>query len=148
MTSARSPHIRQIAAVAGAVLLGPALAWAGTTETLSVTVASGDFSSWSIDGTPDPPLTLVRGRTYVLDLTGVPAFHPFNINTINTTGNGNRYNSGVTNNGATGETDITFIVPNDAPDTLHYNCGNHGAMNGPITIISEEVPIFKDGFEP
>ena len=40
---------------------------------------------------------------------------------------------------------ITFVVPEDAPDSLHYNCGNHDAMNGPITIISDT--LFVDGFD-
>ena len=57
----------------------------------------------------------------------------------------NLYNDGVTNNGASGTQTLTFVVPTNAPDSLHYNCGNHTSMNGPITIITDE--IFSDGFE-
>jgi hypothetical protein len=124
----------------------PLAASAGTPTTFAV--SAGSFAAWTIDGTSNPPLTLERGRTYIFDLSNVSGVHPFNINTTNTTGNSARYNSGVTNNGATGNTDITFVVPNDAPASLHYNCGNHGAMNGAITVV-DPVPdaIFGNGFE-
>lgn len=75
----------------------------------------------------------------------MPTNHPFNINTENATGDGSQYNDGVTKNHATGSMTLTFAVPQDAPDILHYNCANHDAMNGPITIISNE--IFIDGFD-
>ena len=44
------------------------------------------------------------------------------------------YTSGVTNSRTTTET-LTFIVPSDSPSTLYYNCGNHAAMGGTITIM-------------
>ncbi|WP_257388304.1 hypothetical protein [Tahibacter caeni] len=116
----------------------------GATTTFAV--GAGGFSAWTIDSQSNPPLTLERGRTYVFDLTGVAGVHPFNINTTNTTGSGARYNVGVTNNGATGDTDITFVVPAGAPNSLHYNCGNHAAMNGTITVIDPDG-IFANGFE-
>jgi len=127
------------------VLLLPLAATAGPPTTFAVT--AGGFAAWTIDAADNPPLTLQRGRTYVFDLTNVAGVHPFNINTVNTTGNGSRYNSGVSNNGATGNTDITFVVPADAPATLHYNCGNHAAMNGQITIVDADDTLFADGFE-
>jgi len=130
-----------------AILLLPLAASAapkGGTTTFAVSATS--FSAWTIDGNSNPPLTLERGRTYVFDLTGVAGVHPFNINTSNTTGSGARYNVGISNNGATGDTDITFVVPAAAPNSLHYNCGNHGAMNGTITVIDADG-IFASGFE-
>ncbi len=112
---------------------------------VTYSVASNGFGAWSIDGVDNPPLTLARGKTYAFALQDVSVAHPFNINTINTTGSLNLYNDGVSNNGASGSTVITFVVPEDAPDSLHYNCGNHDAMNGPITIISDT--LFVDGFD-
>ena len=121
-----------------------AAAGLGTAATFNV--ANNGLSSWTINAQTNPPLTLLRGQTYEFVMQNVGAMHPFNINTINTTGSANQYNNGVTNNGATGTQTLTFIVPNDAPDSLHYNCDNHAAMNGPITIITDAV--FVDGFDP
>lgn len=129
-----------------AIALLPLTAAAAPKGTTTFAVSAGSFSAWTIDGNSNPPLTLERGRTYVFDLTGVNAVHPFNINTTNTTGSGARYNVGVSNNGATGDTDVTFVVPVAAPNSLHYNCGNHGAMNGTITVIDPDG-IFANDFE-
>ncbi len=116
----------------------------GITQTFQVSAAGA--SAWTINGQTNPALTLQRGGTYVFHLNNVGATHPFNINTINAPGPNFLYNNGVTNNGATGTIDITFVVPGDAPNTLHYNCENHVGMNGPIAITAAD-PIFADGFE-
>lgn len=123
---------------------GTSSAWAGDPP-ISMDVVNIGMSSWSIDGVSNPPLTLLRGKTYAFVMQNVSAIHPFNINTINTTGSANLYNDGVTNNGATGTQTLTFVVPLNAPDSLHYNCGNHAAMNGPITILTDA--IFAAGFD-
>ena len=83
------------------------------------------------EATSNPTLYLLRGKKYHFSVNA--SGHPFNINTVNTTGTGSRYNNGVTNNGAAVGV-VTFAVPFDAPEILHYNCGNHGGMNGPIFI--------------
>ncbi|MBL0162147.1 MAG: hypothetical protein IPP82_00495 [Xanthomonadales bacterium] len=127
-----------------ALFTGASAANAGTAN--SMTVVNNGMSSWTIAGQTNPALTLLRGQTYNFVMQNVSAAHPFNINTIDTTGSGNQYNNGVTNNGATGTQTLTFVVPNDAPDSLHYNCGNHSAMNGPITIMTDV--LFVDGFDP
>jgi hypothetical protein len=109
-------------------------------------VSAGGSASWTINGQSNPALTLQRGNTYIFHLNNVSAIHPFNINTINAPGPNFRYENGVTNNGATGTIDITFVVPADAPATLHYNCENHVGMNGPITIVAPDL-IFADDFD-
>jgi len=129
---------------AASTLCVAGLAQAGGAD-VTFNVTNNGFGAWRIDGTDNPPLTLERGKTYAFALQGVSAAHPFNINTMNTTGSANLYNDGVTNNGATGSTVISFSVPQAAPDSLHYNCGNHAAMNGPITIISDT--LFVNGFD-
>lgn len=111
-----------------------------------INVTATSFMAWTVDGSSNPALSLERGGSYIFRLTNVSGVHPFNINTVNTTGAGSRYNTGVTNNGSSGTIDITFVVPNDAPNTLHYNCQNHAAMNGPITITAADA-IFADGFQ-
>ncbi|WPY98517.1 hypothetical protein [Christiangramia sp. OXR-203] len=79
----------------------------------------------------NPNLTLRRGETYTFNLDA-PG-HPFLIKTVQGTGTSNLYDEGVTNNGAVSGT-ITFTVPEDAPDTLYYNCEFHGVMTGTINI--------------
>ena len=138
---------QRLGLLVGLALLS-AFAWtgfatAGTATTFNV--ANGGFTSWMFDGVANPPLTLVRGQTYQFALQDVPSNHPFYINTINTTGTGSQYTTGVTNNGATGNAVVQFTVPMGAPDLLHYNCSNHDAMNGPITVVADG--IFAAGFD-
>ncbi|GMV30689.1 MAG: hypothetical protein AMXMBFR59_28140 [Rhodanobacteraceae bacterium] len=141
--------VLRIMLVLAAALASTSSLAAGSTSRGSVTqtfqVSAGGSSSWIIDGQSNPALTLQRGSTYVFHLNNVSQIHPFNINTINVPGPNFRYDNGVTNNGAAGTIDITFVVPPDAPATLHYNCENHVGMNGPITITAPD-PIFADGF--
>ena len=110
-----------------------------------MTVVNRGASAWLIDTVANPPLVMLREESQQFELQNMPASHPFNINTTNTTGQANLYNNDLTNNGATAMTTISFVVPFSAPDTLHYNCGNHASMNGPITILTDF--IFMDGFD-
>lgn len=77
-----------------------------------------------------------RGGTYTfnVDATG----HPFYLTTDDGTNyvSGDyvgEYTSGVTGSRTESGT-ITFVVPNDAPDTLYYQCGIHEPMRGTINI--------------
>ena len=79
----------------------------------------------------NPTLYLLRGKKYHFSVNA--SGHPFYINTLNGTGTGQQFTRGVTNNGAAVGV-VTFAVPFDAPEILHYNCGNHSGMNGPIYI--------------
>jgi hypothetical protein len=108
---------------------------------------SGGFGNykWSVSikgavAVSNPPLYLRRGVSYSLAV-GTDVNHPFWIKTADSTGSANRYDSGVSANGVTAFTTVTFNVPTDAPDSLHYNCGNHAEMHGPINVV-----IFRDGF--
>lgn len=144
------PALRSLFVLAAAAavfvfpLSGQATGLGTVTRTFQVSAAGS--AVWTIDGQSNPALTLQRGGTYVFHLNNVGATHPFNINTINAPGPNFLYNNGVTNNGAVGTIDITFVVPGDAPDTLHYNCENHVGMNGPIAITAAD-PIFAGNFE-
>ena len=73
-------------------------------ETIFSVVNSGGGSSayaYTGDGfissTDNPPLYLTRGKTYKFSVNA--SGHPFWIKTSATTGTGNQYNDGVTNNG-------------------------------------------------
>ena len=87
--------------------------------------SGGEFSS----PTADPTLNLVRGQEYIFNNTS--GAHPFQIQSTSGIG-GTAYNDGVTNNGTVGI--VTFLVPNDAPSTLYYQCTSHAAMGGTINI--------------
>ncbi|MFK7832049.1 MAG: hypothetical protein AB8B52_02120 [Winogradskyella sp.] len=81
---------------------------------------------------PNPALELRRGFTYEFNVNS-PG-HPFIIKSVQGSGTGNAFNEGVANNGISNGV-ITFQVPENAPDTLFYNCEFHGVMTGTITII-------------
>ena len=106
-------------------------------ETVNYRVSNAGISSYVIDSRNNPTLSLVRGNTYVftMNLDGV---YPFYIKTAPTTGLSNVYNSGVTNNGAVvGQ--VTFVVPQDAPDTLYYASATQSNMQGTITVTNADA---------
>jgi len=83
----------------------------------------------------DPTLTLSRGHTYIFENRNSTNAHPFYIKTsIANGGTNDAYNTGVTNNGGAGGTEIVFTVPHDAPDTLYYQCSSHSSMAGQLNI--------------
>lgn len=95
-------------------------------------VSNSGASAYVIDGSNNPALTLVRGRSYVFDVNA-PG-HPFLIKTQKVAGSGSTYNGGVTGNGlAVGQ--ITFTVPMNAPNQLFYICQFHGSMAGNLNIV-------------
>src|SRR5438093_4116273 len=98
---------------------------------VSFSVANNGSISYSIDGNPNPTLTLTRGETYIFNVNA--ASHPFFIKTVRTTGNSNQYTSGVTGQGVTSG-QLTFVVPADAPNQLFYQCGIHSSMGGTLNI--------------
>ena len=83
----------------------------------------------------DPALTLSRGHTYIFENRNSSGAHPFYIKTsIANGGTNDAYNTGVTNNGGAGGTEIVFTVPHDAPDLLYYQCSSHSSMAGQLKI--------------
>jgi hypothetical protein len=90
-------------------------------------------AAWS-DGAGDhnAPLTLCRGYTYAFALT--VAGHPFYFKTAQVTGTASEYDTGATSNGLT-TGNLVFVVPAAAPDALFYQCSNHAAMKGTVTIV-------------
>jgi hypothetical protein len=94
---------------------------------------------------PNPNISLIRGNTYnlVINASG----HPFRIQKTDSAFIiGNTYDSGVTNNGIESGT-ITFVVPNDAPNTLYYVCQYHSNMRGMITITDpiQNIVCYRKG---
>ena len=104
-------------------------------------VTGGNAIDFTINGLGDPSFILQRGVTYVFVLSGV-SFHPFWIKSAlggSFSGGAGAFNPGVINNGATSGS-VIFSVPPAAPDQLFYQCGNHAAMNGVLTIVTPPSP--------
>ena len=102
------------------------------------TVTNSGAGAYVVNGTgtfgnSNPTLYLNRGELYKFDVNATG--HPFYINTANTTGNTSQYTVGITGNG-TEVGVVSFRVPMEAPSRLHYNCGNHSTMGGPIIVGS------------
>jgi len=115
----------------------PEITWTlGANGSTDYTFTGSGFSS----ATNDPTLTLIRGQTYKFD--NQTGGHPFRIqSTVASSGGGTAYNTGVTNNDATGGTAtnvLTFVVPMDAPSTLYYQCTAHPGMTGTISILDQQ----------
>ena len=87
-------------------------------------------SIWFPTSENDPTLYLRRGEQYLFNNTS--GGHPFRIQSTTGT-SGTPYNTGVTNNGGTGQ--VIFKVPMSAPATLYYQCTSHTNMNGTINIV-------------
>ena len=104
----------------------------GATGSQTFIVTNNGSSNYIIDGQNNPTLTLVRGFTYTFNVNA--SGHPFYIKTSATTGTGNQYTTGVTNNGVQVGT-LTFVVPSNAPATLYYICQYHGSMVGTINTV-------------
>ena len=98
----------------------------------SFEVGHTEAGSYRLNGYANPTITVVRGQTYTFDINA--SAHPFWIKTANSTGTGDAYNTGVTNNGENVGT-ITWTVDIDAPSTLYYNCQYHSVMHGTINVV-------------
>ena len=84
--------------------------------------------------TDDPTLFLNRGEKYHFSLNATG--HPFYIKTTRSTGTGDQYTAGVTNNGAQVGV-VTFYVPYNAPSELFYQCGSHSGMGNTMYVLKD-----------
>jgi hypothetical protein len=121
----------------GLMLTASAVSAFGQSSPLTNSVVGNNLSFFTINGQPNPTLTLQRGVTYVFQVNG--SIHPFYIKTNRTGLSADQFTDGVTGNGTTIGT-ITFAVPASAPDLLHYQCGNHASMGGDLNIIDPPAP--------
>jgi len=126
-----------------------------STQTYNIGAETGAYTFSGIATGSNPTLgPLYRGNTYNFVLDSTTSGHPFYL-TTDSNGEwsqgtyGGEYTSGVTNSRGAGssgtDATVTFVVPADAPDTLDYQCGNHQAMNGTLTIKDLEVDSSGDG---
>ncbi len=128
------------------LLKGQTLVYTGTnfvqsnTPVSMFTVTAPDSNRYQFDGAgfpagtsgDNPDLHLKKGQTYYFRNTS--SGHPFRIQSTTGT-SGTPYNTGVTDNNASGSTGVViFHVPMDAPATLYYQCSSHTNMVGNINI--------------
>ena len=116
--------------------------YVGSSNT-SLNVSNNSASNYIIDSASNPTLTLEKGTTYTFNLS--VSGHPFWIKTAPSTGTGDQYNTGVTNNGAETGT-LTFTVDASAPSTLYYICEYHGGMVGTINIVTAGSTDYVSAF--
>lgn len=132
----------------GGLYLGAA---ATTSTTYVVTVAQdAGTNKFHLDGTVAPALALVRGNTYVFDMSDATnAGHPL----VFKVDGGSAYTNGVTTSGTAGTANatVTFVVPQSAPDDLRYYCSVHGdpmgnsaTVTGGTSILTEYEPFEQD----
>ncbi|MGI9460509.1 MAG: cupredoxin domain-containing protein, partial [Pirellulales bacterium] len=99
-------------------------------STLNVAAVSG---AYEVNGVNNPTLIVRRGQTYTFNLNA--AGHPFY---LQTTGSGyqsaDAYSGGFTGNGQTSG-EHQWVVPEDAPDEIYYQCEFHPVMFGKIIVI-------------
>jgi hypothetical protein len=101
-------------------------------------IGNAGASYYTVDGDQQPSLTLERGKTYefVVETPG----HPFHVSTDADGGSlDSVYTRGVnatsgSREGAVEEGTLRFTVPEDAPDTLYYQCGFHTGMGAKLNV--------------
>ena len=106
-------------------------------ETVNFRVSNRGNTGYTIDNVVNPTLTLARGNTYVFNLV-LRGPYPFWIKTQNELGTSYAYNDGVTRNGSLSGL-VTFVVPQDAPDTLYYVSENQTNLRGQINIVDSDA---------
>jgi len=102
-------------------------------ETVNFRVSNKGNTGYTIDNVVNPTITLARGNTYVFNLV-LRNPYPFWIKTQNELGTAYAYNDGVSRNGSLSGL-VTFVVPQDAPDTLYYVSENQSNLRGQINIV-------------
>ena len=93
--------------------------------------------AYAVDGVNDKTIWVIRGNTYTFSINSTG--HPFWIKTVQGRGTSNAYNTGITANG-TDTNLITWVVANDTPSTLYYNCQFHPSMSGIIKVVDPNTP--------
>ena len=101
-------------------------------------ITNSGSGQYVIDGVANnPSISLLKGLSYTFTVNANG--HPFWIKTSQSTGTGNAYSTGVTNNGTESGV-ISFDVPSNAPSTLYYICQYHSAMTGTISLSDSGPP--------
>lgn len=132
--------------------VAPTLTTPNVTITFEGMMPAGENAHWAVDGShnQNEEIIVYRGGTYNFEVTGNETNHPLYITTDNgdnfsSGGYVSEYTDGVTNSRATSGNTLIWIVANNAPNTLYYQCGNHAAMRGNLVIRDLEVNLSANG---
>jgi hypothetical protein len=111
-----------------------------TYKVSAITGTSPSVTGFTLTTTADAAIVTTAGTLTGLTYSTSNPFgnHPLWIKTTDTTGTGDAYSTGVTNNGATFGQTITWTVDVDAPDALYYHCQYHSADHGTITVADRD----------
>ena len=122
-------------------LYGASVFLAGATINYKVSVGTGTLSTggsgniYFIDGNPTKTLSLIKGFTYVFDLSDSSnSGHPFGFKNASD----GSYTSGVTTSGTAGNASatVTLVLATDASEPSRYYCTSHGnGMGNTISLI-------------
>ena len=122
-------------------LYGASVFLAGATINYRVSVGTGTLSTggsgnvYFIDGIPTKTLSLIKGFTYVFDLSdGSNSGHPFGFKNASD----GAYTTGVTTSGTAGNASatVTLVLATDASEPSRYYCTSHGnGMGNTISLI-------------
>jgi hypothetical protein len=121
------------------------------TITYNVAFANAGAYTFSGNAVGDNPNIgpLYKGGTYTFTLDSSISGHPFYLTTDDGTNFSagqyvGEYTTGVTGSRNDSGT-VVFTVPANAPSTLYYQCGQHAAMKGTITIKDLQVETNEAG---
>ena len=122
-------------------LYGASVFLAGATINYKVSVGTGTLSTggsgniYFIDGNPTKTLSLIKGFTYVFDLSDSSnSGHPFGFKNASD----GAYTTGVTTSGTAGSASatVTLVLATDASEPSRYYCTSHGnGMGNTISLI-------------
>jgi len=122
-------------------LYGASVFLAGATINYKVSVGTGTLSTggsgnvYFIDGIPTKKLSLIKGFTYVFDMSDSSnSGHPFGFKNASD----GAYTTGVTTSGTAGSASatVTLVLATDASEPSRYYCTSHGnGMGNTISLI-------------
>jgi len=116
----------------------------GNAQTYNITTTAPSFSFYTLSGTDrngsvtgnNQGVSVYVGDTINFNLSGVSGSHPFYLKTVQATGSTNQVSTPTaTGQGSTGTATVSW-TPNTA-GTYYYQCSNHNAMNGTITVQND-----------
>jgi len=105
---------------------------------------------WHVDESHNfnEEVIVYRGGTYRFQVIGSETNHPLYLTTSNSFTSGaylGEYTTGVTGSRSTSGNTLIWIVANNAPNIVYYQCGNHGTMRGNVLVRNLETNLSANG---